>query len=64
MVLGGQPKPFFFATELARSIFFTLQIVNDKDIVQIGRREIRFNLSGALYSKLLVSTCFAISGYP
>ena len=29
-----------------------------------GRREVRFNLFGAQYSKLLVPTCFAIPGYP
>ena len=64
MVLGGQSTPCFFTTEFAKSNSFTLQVVNDNDIVRMGRRENRFNLFGALYSKMLVSTCFPISGYP
>ena len=51
MVLGGQPTPFFFSTELAKS-HFSLPVVNDNEIVRntsdrVGR-EIRFNLFCAL----------------
>ena len=47
--------------QLRKAIFFTLPVVNDHERVKHvrwGRSEIRF---GALHSKLLVPTCFAIS---
>ena len=35
MILGGQPTPFFFTTEFAKTNFFTLPVVNDNEIVRI-----------------------------
>ena len=67
MVLGGQPTPCFFTAEFAKSNFYPPSCRRKWDCakhVRWGRREIRINLFGARYSKLLVPTCFAISGYP
>ena len=59
---------FFFLNRIRKKQFLTLTVVNDNEIVRnsvrCGRREIKFNLFGVLNSKLLVPTCFTISGYP
>ena len=69
VVLGGQPTPgFFFSQQNSRkACFYPAGRTRYRDCakhVWLGRREIRFNLFGALFSKLLVPTCFAIPGYP
>ena len=68
MVLDRQPTPFFFLQQISRKAIFFLAIhQRQRDRTKHfdgGGREIRFNLFGALYTKLLVPTCFAISGYP
>ena len=62
IVLGGQPTPFFFTTD-----FYPAGRQRKRDRAKHarwGRRKIRFNLFRAPYSKLLMPTCFAISGHP
>ena len=67
MVFGGQKMPCLFYNRIREMQFFTLPDVNDNEIVRstFDRVEGKSGLFCLVrYSKLLVPTCFAISGYP
>ena len=63
--VASQRHVFFFLQQNSRKAIFSLPVVNDNEIVgNMPGVEIRLILFGVLFSKLLVPTCFTISGYP
>ena len=64
---GWPANAIFFHNRIREKPFFSAGCLRKRDRakrVRWGGKEIRFNLFGALYFKLFVPTCFAISGYP
>ena len=61
MVLGGQPTPCYFTTEFAKSIFFTLPVVNDNEIVRNTSDGVK-KKSGLICSVRYIRSCWCRCG--
>ena len=63
-VLGGQPTPCVCYNTIRAKQFFTLPVVNDKEIVRTRSASDGVEVKSVFgASKLLAPTGFAISGY-